>query len=122
MRSDKKWGTYGILGLVQWACGIAIAFGSAATKTDAAKYVHVPYISSVVPFLQNWAWLFVPVLMLVVAGAQLVRTHIGAPSIWGHVHFLVDEFRKQLFADVAGATHHHRVTLYKRTKRLTIWE
>jgi hypothetical protein len=70
---------------------------------------------------QNTAWLFVPALMLIVGMVQLFRSHIGAPSVWGNVHFLVDELSKQVFGSLEDPIHYHRVTVYKRKKRITLW-
>lgn len=108
--------------IVQWACGILIILGSCALKGDAALYKSAPLVSAAVTLIQNTAWFFLPILTAIAGIAHHAQNRIGGHSIWGPTHWLVDEFRRLIFEGSSGPTHYHRVTIYKRTKRIKVWD
>ncbi|MFG0285558.1 MAG: hypothetical protein ACF8R7_14160 [Phycisphaerales bacterium JB039] len=93
--------------------GGIVLFG-AALKADLAHFDRVPFIQVALQWMQSWAWLVVVTGPLLVAAVQWFRRKFGAPWAWEAIQKILDEFRDEVFGQVANEPlDHHRVTLFK---------
>lgn len=105
-----------------WATGAArnIALGvSAGTslllKANVAGLpASLSWVATLTNWVKGWAWLLVPVSLLVAWLAFKVRRWLGDPEVIQVVHDLLTEYRNKIVSDRGrGLEHHHRVTLFR---------
>ena len=66
-------------------------------------------------YIQQTSFIVVPVLVAFVTLGPFARRLIGPPWAWDAVRNFLDRFQEYLF-EQEGPKHHHRVTLFKRTR------
>jgi hypothetical protein len=90
---------------------------SAVLKTETAKLVNWPNVQAATVFVQNSAWIILPLLVLATAIITSLHKKLGRPLVWNVVHYLLDEYRQQVFGNDEAKNkepdHYHRVTLFK---------
>jgi hypothetical protein len=115
MRRHSLWGfVYRALFIFQWIAGTALATIGASAKADPTQW-HLA--TGVLTWAQQSAWISIPLLTAGLALMQVVRSMIGPPWVWDTVHYLLDKFQEHVFEGQSGPLHHHRVTLFKYTRR-----
>ena len=112
MRRHSLWRiVYWSSSVLQWIAGTALALFAAATKANPKNW---PWAMTSLTWLQDTAWLLIPLLTISLGLIQLLRSATGPPWIWQHVHYLLDTFRQHVFAREQGTPlHYNRVTLFK---------
>ena len=80
-------------------------------KADPANWA---WAMTALTWLQQSAWLSIPVLTLGLGLMQAARSMIGPPWIWETVHYLLDRLQEHVFEQQVGTPlHYHRVTLFR---------
>ncbi len=68
-------------------------------------------------FSQRWAFVFIPILTIVVGFANFFKTHFGNQNTWNTVTLLLEEYKNAVFVNDESLQEDpdffHRVTLYK---------
>ena len=112
MRRHFLWGfIYRAFSVLQWIAGIGLACFAAATKAEPKNWV---WAATSLAWLQDTAWLFIPLFTVGLGLIQILRSATGPPWIWQHVHYLLDTFRQHVFKKQRGTPlHYNRVTLFR---------
>jgi hypothetical protein len=115
MRRHSLWGfVYWSFSALQWIVGIGLACFAAATKADPKNW---PWAGVSLAWLQETAWLFIPLFTVGLGLLQVLRSATGPPWIWQHVHYLLNTFREHVFEKERGVPlHYNRVTLFKHVR------
>jgi len=96
----------------------------ALLKLDVAQTAKwAPILGGQVGAIQDEAWWLI-VAFTTLSGATKATCHyLGPPWAWKALQSVLDELREHAFiVNAADATHHHRVTLFKRVRyRIRIW-
>ena len=112
---------YRALSFLQWIAGIVLATIQASTKADPSRW---QLGSEFLIWLQQNAWITVPLLIGTLGLMQVARWTIGPPWVWDTVHHLLDSFQEYVFEGESGPLQYHRVTLFKYARvrlRLCRW-
>lgn len=92
---------------------------AATLKADTDQWNIV--VGGPIAWMQQQAWLFIPVAVVVHGIAQQIRRFAGRPTTWKAVHLLLDQFRDRAFPNISNdPLDHHRVTLF-RYRRWCLW-
>ncbi|WP_342316123.1 hypothetical protein [Lysobacter sp. FW306-1B-D06B] len=115
MQQQRSGRVYAVLGVVQnvslWLSGFVAVMLKAKPEEFADKF---PSVSNAVLFVQTWAWLLVPALLVLSGFLKWLRKYLGDPAVWQELHALITRYRDEVFSDAgAGLQQHRRVTLFK---------
>lgn len=73
--------------------------------------------ASALSWLQNWAWIALPCVVVISASSLAIARRLGDPTYREALHGILDAMRKMIFSGAASAAspyqHHHRVTLFQ---------
>lgn len=109
---------YSVLRRTNTLLGVVAATFAASLKADtgaiAANLGAWP--ATAVAFMQAWAWLVTPGVLLAIPLLDWVRRLNGDPKVWRIVHDVLDAFRdKVIDSDPNDEIHQHRVTLFRHS-------
>lgn len=113
LSTKLSWWLKLVAGLTTVAAGIL----AAALKADVNNWGGWPTLRRALSATQDVSWIYLPAFIIIAGIATWLRVHIGSPIVWNTVHYVLDEYRQEIFGadDVKNRDpdHYHRVTLFK---------
>jgi len=97
---------------------IAAALFAGSLKADPAQWA---VMENIVKWLQQYAWVSAPVLVIAAPIIYGARRMIGPPWLWSAIHDVLNSFQQHVFENQGSPLHHHRVTLFKYTRARFAW-
>jgi len=119
MRDARRWRiSYRALAGGQIVLGVLVPCMAALGKVPKTTAEELgPVVDWLVDFCERHTEWSVVVAAALIGIAQVLRRCIGSPKLWPTLHKVLDEFREDIFSDIAGdPLHEHRVTLFKRVQ------
>src|SRR5436190_7908923 len=103
--------------------GTATALLAASLKADSAKVaVKWQFAGDALAWMNRYAWILLPSLLLAIGIAEVVQKRIGPPFVWETIHRVLDNVREDVFgSDPDPVEQHHRVTLFKYVRWRFAW-
>jgi hypothetical protein len=106
-----------VLRATTWVVAFLTVVVTGILKADPNDYVQWPFVHEKIISVQKSAWLVLPIFLIIAGIAGVLLQRIGRPKIWNAVHYLLDEYRQQIFgtdpAKSKDPDYYHRVTLFK---------
>lgn len=115
---SSKLGT--ILNVVSVVSSFFVGLIGGLLKLEPKEYEAWPSFLTILTRTQKSAWLVIPLLTIVAALSQIIKSRIGSSSKWQTVQYILDQYKDAIFEKHETAKddpeHFHRVTLFKHVK------
>jgi hypothetical protein len=125
MRKRHSWRLlYWILLISSWtAWFISVAAAPSLKANPDQIKTWSEFGANTVAFTQKYAWLMIPVLVVLHTIGKDLSRRVGSPRKWHSIKRLLDHIQKHVFEKETGvAVPYNRVTLFKYKRWLFCWE
>ncbi len=102
LKDGKRWSWfYRVLGWIRYVAASSVIITGAFLKADATKFSEfAEWAGNSVSWIQTQAWQLIILGMIIGGLAQLLRSHVGSPRLWGVLKTELDDMRETISSPI----------------------